>query len=310
MDLARDEAVAAYAVAIDPGCNPALAVPHLVEGWRWFYLAVEREPPPSDTQTLAVWVRKQCLRSVGEARAERAGDFVEKHAPRSELRVPLPLKEAEILDQLGVLRDRVDAERRRLGELPPAYSRRALWARRIATWGGIGIAAFMIALRPWQWEGIGSWRGAYYPGYELRGDPDVRREVDVDFDWGILPPTDSIQSDRFGARFDTCLVLEEDVEATFQLIADDGARLTIDDEMVLDFLEPAGVPPTVLGMEWELEAGVHHVKVEYREDDDEAQVHLLATFDPDVPPEPLPARMLEYPGDEIDDDDACGHVAP
>lgn len=309
---AREEALAAYAVATDPQCNAALAVPHLVRGWRWFYLGVEHEPPPNDLAALATWVGKRCVRRLGETHAVATEEFIEKYGRVFEgfvSAVP-QLDQAILLEQLAILRDSVDGERRRAGQLPPAYSRRVLWARRAATWGGIGLAAFLVALRPWQWEGIGSWRGAYYPGYELRGDPDVRREADVDFDWGILPPTDSIQSDRFGARFDTCLVLEEDETVTFQLIADDGAKLYVDGEVILDIWDPPGEElPTSKGVDFEFEAGTYHIRVDYHDEDEEAQVHLLATFDPDTPPEPLPARMLEYPGDEFEDDEnPCSDV--
>jgi hypothetical protein len=214
-----------------------------------------------------------------------------------------------------------------------------LWARRIALWAGVAIAFLLVALRPWDWGGIGPWRAAYYPGDDLRGDPDVQREKDVDFEWGELPPTDSIPSDRFAAAFDTCLVLDEDEDWTFQLIADHGAKLIIDGEVIIDIWEPPEAAGSkqdknddkkekekekdkdgdekkaveahlvAEGAEYAFEAGVHHLRVEFIEDDGAAELHLTATNDEELPPGPIPGRLLEYPGEDLDEDQPCGGVS-
>jgi len=57
----------------------------------------------------------------------------------------------------------------------------------------------------------------------------------------------------------------------------------------------------------ELEAGVHHLRVEYFESMGEANISLAASFADEVPA-PLPRARLSYPGDDFDDEDPCAGV--
>ncbi|MCR9162409.1 MAG: PA14 domain-containing protein [Nannocystaceae bacterium] len=304
---ARREGLAALAIVSDPNCLPRQAASHLVGAWEAL------RGPPNEDDDLPSWVRRD-LASAKVERREPTVKFLESCADEAALQ---RLSEDEMRALIQTLLARVRTHER--GEATKEAADKstfALWGRRFGAWAGIVVVFALVALRPWTYQGVGQWHGAYYPGKDFRGEPDVRREADVDFSWGALPPTDSIPSDRFAARFTTCLHLDEGVEAAFQLIADDAARLIIDGEDVIDLWDVKEGEkgekgekiemPRSFGREYELDAGVHSVVVEYREEDEAAEVHFLATFDQDVPPGPLPSSMLEYPGETFDEDNPCG----
>ncbi len=299
---ARREGLAALAIVSDPNCLPRQAAPHLVGAWQ----ALRGSNDEHDD--LEAWVREELASAKAEPR-EQTLKFLHTSSERETLD---RLGEDEMRNLIQTLLARVRTHDR--GEATKEATQKsalALWARRFGAWAGLVVVFGLVALRPWTYQGVGQWHGAYFPGKDFRGDPDVRREADVDFTWGVLPPTDSIPSDRFAARFTTCLHLDKDVDAAFQLIADDAAKLIIDGEDVIDLWEleegEEVEMPQSFGREYELEAGVHTIQVEYREEDEAAEVHFLATFDQDVPPGPLPSSMLQYPGETFDEDNPCGN---
>lgn len=311
---ARGQLLAATAVFADPNCGARLATPHIVHAWRSIRRALQDEDvdSPEDTD-LSAWVSEHAKAHLDEATTKSVAEFVSTHASACDDGLARSMPNHAFDAQLNALRRFIETSAKGLPAAKrPPKTPRALWGRRLAIWGSVTLVAATIAFRPWQAVGVGQWRGAYYPGKDLRGDPDVRRVADVDFSWGLLPPTDSIPADRFAARWDTCLVLEEGQEIGVQLIADDGARLYIDDEVVLDLWEPPedSELPFAHGRKVHVDAGVHAVRVEYIEEALMAEVHLVASFDPSVPPGPIPSSMLEFPGEDFDEDDPCKNVTP
>ncbi len=302
---ARREGLAALAIVSDPNCLPRQAAAHIAQGWTLLR-------GDSDDGKLSNWLREyfeglpKPKKAKDTATLTKSVVFIEAWESDT---VPSDLAED---DARRLVKTLLDAAAHSLGQQASSKVRVGPLSRRAALVLG-GVVSFgLVALRPWTYEGVGQWHGAYYPGKDFRGEPDTRREADVDFTWGILPPTDSIPADRFAARWTTCLNVEEDTDVSFMLIADDGARLLIDrgDEPVLDLWEaPEDVEmPFSHGRQFSLEAGVHLIEVEYREESEEAEVHLLATFDKDIPPGPLPSNMLDYPGDDFDEENPCGNL--
>jgi len=159
--------------------------------------------------------------------------------------------------------------------------------------------------------GDGMWRGAYYSQPNFHGNPDIIRDRYIDFNWRKKSPTPEIPNDNISIRWDGCMTLEDDQDVAFQLIADDGARLFIDGERVIDIWKPKrskarkGVRKAVKGAELQLTKGRHHVRVDYREHTGTASVQLLASIGLTDPPAPIPASLLSYPGDTPDLDDPC-----
>lgn len=314
VDAAAAELRSAYTIVADPQCDPVTAMPHLLRAWQAVAWLSRGEVPAEAGSDLAAWLSPEHLPFVPETqRADVHGVLVAvcQHARDPEpwaATGPAPaVPDADrLVPHMRALGRVVHALQLELHGRPAAAQLATRWATRVALWTGGAVAFMLLALRPWQTEEVGSWRGAYYPTEELDGEPDVQRVVDVDFAWGKEGPTDSIPADRFSARFDTCLAIDEDAEAAFQVVSDDGSRIWLDGKVIVDNWEKH--KPTAKGKRLALAAGVHHLRVDYFELKHDASVHLTASFDPDEPPSPIPSRMLEFPGmefDEADDANPC-----
>ena len=80
----------------------------------------------------------------------------------------------------------------------------------------------------------GSWRGEYYNNRTLSGAPAlVRYESAVNFDWGWVGPGDGLPATDFSVRW-TGLFEFEGGTYRFTITCDDGARVWVDDALVID----------------------------------------------------------------------------
>jgi hypothetical protein len=152
----------------------------------------------------------------------------------------------------------------------------------------------------------GPWRGAYYPTIDFQGEPLVRREGDVKFDWKRLGPSPELPDDAFSARYDVCMELPEPLEIAFQLVSDDGSRLFIDGQQVIDNWGRHGERSR--GADVPLAAGMHHLRVEYFDDRHAAALELRASLHGELP-DSLPVRFLRHPGDDLEATDPCAELA-
>lgn len=116
------------------------------------------------------------------------------------------------------------------------------------------------------------WRGAYYPNTSLAGDPVlVRDDGAIDFDWGESAPAPSVPADNFSVRW----TREVDFQlGTYQFEAqvDDGVRVYIDGELVLDEWEPTST--TTYRFQYTIEGSVE-MRVEYFDVGRNATIRLL-----------------------------------
>ena len=310
---AMAELRSAYALIADPNCDPVTAMPHLQRAWRSVAWLSRGEVPDSPGETLDTWLAPEHLALVAShsrTRVHATLSAVFRHArdpqPWTDDELPPELPASrELLRHLRVLGSLVDALDEQQHGRTPKLQLALRWGGRAAVWIGSASVFLLIALRPWQNQTDGKWRTALYPNKRLEGNPTLRRDVDVDFEWGRKPPMDSAPSDSFSARWDTCLVLDEDVDAAFQVTADDGARVIVDGKQIIDDWRPRKKPK---GERLKLEAGVHHVRVEYFENYKTASIHLLASFERSEPPSPIPEHMLRFPGMEFDEHDPCKGV--
>ncbi len=164
----------------------------------------------------------------------------------------------------------------------------------------LGAAAIAVAtVGDWR---EGPWRAQYFASSAFEGEPLVLREGDVDAAWGRKGPAPGLPDDRFSARYDTCLVTAEALEITFVLTSDDGSRLFVDGELVLDNWGVHTTRPKSADVP--IAAGTHHVRVEYFDDRGPARLELLASLYGELP-ELLPVRLLRHPGDDLDAADPC-----
>jgi hypothetical protein len=110
-----------------------------------------------------------------------------------------------------------------------------------------------------------AWLGQYFTNPWLIGYPAITRpEAAVDFNWGTGSPATGIPADNFSARWTRKLVLPTPRTLTFSLRTDDGARLWVDGQLVLDRWYDQ-VATTTHQVQVALGAGVHPVVLEYYE---------------------------------------------
>jgi hypothetical protein len=109
---------------------------------------------------------------------------------------------------------------------------------------------------------ITDWRGEYFDNRDLMGAPRVRNDVKIDFKWGTGSPMAGIPSDNFSARWTRRLDFEARTYR-FHLRVDDGARLWVDGQLLIDAWQDGS--ERTLSVERAMTAGKHDVRVEMYE---------------------------------------------
>jgi hypothetical protein len=121
-------------------------------------------------------------------------------------------------------------------------------------------------------ETFTGWESQYFDNPNLAGDPVlITDEAAIDFAWGAGSPGPALPVDGFSARWVRTVAFQE---GRYRLYAraDDGIRVWIDQELVLDeWHDSAGDLYTV---DVELLQGVHRLQVEYYEHTGAAQVEF------------------------------------
>jgi PKD repeat protein len=135
----------------------------------------------------------------------------------------------------------------------------------------------------------GTYTAEYFANGTLAGAPVLTREEDaVEHDWGGGSPGDTVPADGFSARWSKTLTLDDAGPYAFTVTSDDGFRLFVDGEPVLDkwFLQG----PTTYSRIRQLTSGEHRIVLEYLESkgDAVARLHYEPTTEPPQPPPPTP----------------------
>ncbi len=125
-----------------------------------------------------------------------------------------------------------------------------------------------------RWERIGSfseWKAEYFDNRKLNGKPVlVRNEAKIDHAWGSGAPA-GVSADNFSARW----TREVDFDGgtyRFQVKVDDGVRLWLDNDLLIDDWREAGVRQ--IEAERYVSSGEHELKVEYFERTGEAHIEV------------------------------------
>jgi len=115
------------------------------------------------------------------------------------------------------------------------------------------------------------WWADYFPNRTLSGSPALRRyDEEINFDWGYGAPFLGLPADEFSVRWTTQQSFAAGLY-TFNVAADDGARLYVDGELVLDGWQGVNGSESVTRY---LSAGEHTIVLEYFEQTGVAQVQL------------------------------------
>jgi hypothetical protein len=106
------------------------------------------------------------------------------------------------------------------------------------------------------------WKASYYNNPTLSGAPVAFQDAPaLDFDWGFGSPAPAVPVDYFSATFERTYSFPAGYYR-FNALADDGVRVFIDQELVIDeWRQASGVQYTA--NRWL--AGVHNLRIEYLE---------------------------------------------
>ncbi len=116
------------------------------------------------------------------------------------------------------------------------------------------------------------WSGTYYPTRDLSGQPALTRaDAELSFNWGTGAPGSGLPVDGFSARWQRTASFESGV-FRFNAIADDGVRVWLDGQLIIDrWHDATGATYTT---ERALTAGAHALKVEYYENLGDARLQV------------------------------------
>lgn len=144
-------------------------------------------------------------------------------------------------------------------------------AGRLLGVGPSGVSPFWVQIvvgptatpTPTATAAIANWRGEYFNNRNLSGAPLlVRDDASLDFNWGTGAPGSGLPVDDFSARWTRTLFFNAGRYA-FTALADDGVRLWIDGQPVLDDWHDGGAG-FISGVVT-LSQGTHVLRVEYYE---------------------------------------------
>jgi hypothetical protein len=138
---------------------------------------------------------------------------------------------------------------------------------------------------------IGSGTGlnaSYFDG--ATGNVITRVDPHVDFDWDFGSPSHGIGPENFSARWTGWVQAQYSEPYSLHVISDDGARLWLDDQLLVDaWYDHASVQTSA---RVDLQAGARHtLRLEYYQRSREALVRLLWSS-PSTPKQPIPQNQL------------------
>ena len=142
--------------------------------------------------------------------------------------------------------------------------------------------ATTIAQGPVGPQGVATWTGEYFNNIALTGSPVlVRDDANIDFFWpeGTSPAPGSVNVNNYSVRWTRSINFTSAGNWTFNFVADDGVRLWVDNNSVIDAW--VDEPPTPHTGTIVLVAGWHTVRVEYYNRTLAGTAKL--TYWPDVP---------------------------
>ena len=150
-----------------------------------------------------------------------------------------------------------------------------------------------VALMRFWWErneSFSGWKGEYFGNRDLQGNPAlVRDEPQIDFDWGEGRPAPNLPADHFSVRWQRRVSFEAGTYRFFLQI-DDGARVLLDNQMILNDWEDGG--ERTVNVDVTLPAGERAIQVEFYESSGVARVSFWWQLAPTPTPTPTETATL------------------
>lgn len=139
---------------------------------------------------------------------------------------------------------------------------------------GIAVPAELLWLPDLSGNGL---TGEYFNNLDLEEEPALKKQDDkIDFNWGVEAPAETIEKDNFSIRWTGYLMPREDFSGWLGISSDDGSRLYIDDQLVIDHWQSG---TNIYKYPMELKANQKYkIKLEYRDTGWGAHVSLRWNF--------------------------------
>ncbi len=116
------------------------------------------------------------------------------------------------------------------------------------------------------------WKGEYWPNRTLSGNPVlVRNDESISFNWEAGSPAPGIPANGFSARW-TRTHPFEGATYRFHIIVDDGARMWVDDQLILDSWHDGSTRE--ITVDYALVQGTHGLRVDYYENTGDARIQV------------------------------------
>lgn len=118
-------------------------------------------------------------------------------------------------------------------------------------------------------------KGEYFNNKELQGQPAlIRTDAQINFDWGRGSPAPQLNADNFSVRWTGKFVPPESGAYQIGVTADDGARIYLDGQLVIDDWSQHSA--RTIMKEIDLESGrAYDMRIEYYENSGNARISLL-----------------------------------
>ena len=144
-----------------------------------------------------------------------------------------------------------------------------------------------VALMRFWWErneSFSGWKGEYFGNRDLQGNPAlVRDEPQIDFNWGEGRVAPNLPADHFSARWQRRVSFDAGTYRFF-LRMDDGARVLLDNQLILNDWEDGG--DRTINVDVTLPAGERAIQVEFYENAGIARVAFWWQIAPADTPTP------------------------
>jgi len=145
-------------------------------------------------------------------------------------------------------------------------------------------------------EVVNGLRGEYYAGrVPGQGAPRVVRTEAVDFDWGGGAPA-GVPADQFSARWTGTVLAEQTGRFRFQTVSDDGVRLWVNGQLMIDHWTPHPATTDTSGAVRLVAGERYAIRLEYYENFGGATMRLRWQRPGQSTFEPIPASVLSTGG--------------